>query len=173
MIFTIGDSLSWGQGLIEQHKFDVIFARSKATQLKRGAHSAATIGTRTDSSAEIETGEIPIASPSLWQQVLAQGDWSQFELVLVNGGINDVSLTRILSPWTRIAQLEQWIDQFCNQAMQGLLVERCRLPARSAEGLPHGRHHRRRSGGALLTVNLNRQPGFGDNGTASCASLQR
>jgi hypothetical protein len=123
MIFTIGDSVSWGQGLIEPHKFDVIVANSKARQLKRSAHSGATIGTRTDSSAEIEPGEIPIASPSLWQQVLAQGDWSQFELVLVNGGINDVSLTRILSPWTSTEQLKQWIDQFCNQAMQGLLVE--------------------------------------------------
>jgi hypothetical protein len=123
MILTIGDSVSWGQGLLDEHKFDFLLAQAQDTAFLRLAHSGATIGTRTDSGLQIETGEIPVSSPTLWQQTLAHEDWSQVDIVLVNGGINDVSLTRILSPWTSTPQLNQWIDQFCNHAMQDLLIE--------------------------------------------------
>jgi hypothetical protein len=43
------------------------------------------------------------------------------------------------------------------------VFQRRRIPARSAEGLPHGRHHRERPGRLLLTSNISRQPGFGDH----------
>ncbi len=121
MILTVGDSVCWGQGLIEGHKFDSLFAAAKGVAFSRVAHSGAVIGSQTDSSNEVENGEVPVASPSDWQQVLGVRDWSQVDLVLLNGGINDVGLTRILSPWTNPNQLEQWIDQFCRQSMQQLL----------------------------------------------------
>ncbi|HEY6412924.1 MAG TPA: hypothetical protein VIX42_04515, partial [Edaphobacter sp.] len=87
----------------------------------RIAHSGAVIGSSGDSSTESVDGEVPIASPSDWQQVLEPRDWSQVDIVLLNGGINDVGLSRILSPWTNPNQLEQWVDQFCHQSMQQLL----------------------------------------------------
>jgi lysophospholipase L1-like esterase len=121
MILTVGDSVCWGQGLKEEHKFDYLFAQAKAVQFTRVAHSGAVIGTSSDGSREVEAGEIPVGSPSLWQQVLAQADWSEVELVLLNGGINDVSLTRILNPGTSTSRLKQLVDQFCRQAMQDLL----------------------------------------------------
>ena len=121
MILTVGDSVCWGQGLIEEHKFDALFAEAKGMAFSRAAHSGAVIGSQTDSSNEVENGEVPVASPSDWQQVLEQRDWTQVDLVLLNGGINDVGLTRILSPWTNPNQLNQWIDQFCHQSMQQLL----------------------------------------------------
>ena len=122
MILTLGDSVCWGQGLLEEHKFDSIVANKKHLPLQRAAHSGAVIGTPNDSSTEVEPGEVPVGPPSVWQQMKAQSDWSQVELVLLNGGINDVSLTRILNPLTSKALLTQLVDQFCNQAMHGLLV---------------------------------------------------
>jgi lysophospholipase L1-like esterase len=121
MILTVGDSVCWGQGLLEEHKFDAIFAGMKGLPYVRVAHSGAVIGSSTDSSTESVNGEVPIASPSDWQQVLEPRDWAEVDIVLLNGGINDVGLSRILSPWTNTNQLEQWIDQFCHQSMQQLL----------------------------------------------------
>ena len=122
MILTIGDSVCWGQGLAEAHKFDCLYAKAKALPFTRIAHSGAIIGAKTDSSPEVEDSEVPVGPPTVWQQVLAARDWSQIDLVLLNGGINDVSVTRILSPWTNTTQLKHWIDQFCNQAMAALLT---------------------------------------------------
>jgi lysophospholipase L1-like esterase len=122
MILTLGDSVCWGQGLLEEHKFDHIFAGSKGAQLKRVAHSGAVIGTPHDTSTEVDPGEVPVGPPSVWQQMLAQTDWSQVELVLMDGGINDVSLMRILNPLTTTALLTQLVNQFCNQAMRDLLI---------------------------------------------------
>ena len=121
MILTVGDSVCWGQGLKEEHKFDFLVATAKSIQFQRTAHSGAIIGTSKDTSTVIEPGEIPLGLPSVWQQVLTPRDWSQVELVLLNGGINDVSLSRILSPATSASQLASWIDQFCDKEMQELL----------------------------------------------------
>jgi len=121
MIVTLGDSVCWGQGLIEEHKFDYLFAQARGLQFARVAHSGAVIGTSSDTWREVEPGEIPVGSPSIWQQMLAYTGWSQVELILLNGGINDVSLTRILNPATSSSHLEQLIDQFCRQGMEDLL----------------------------------------------------
>jgi hypothetical protein len=121
MIITVGDSVCWGQGLKEEHKFDALFAAVKGMELTRLAHSGAVIGSSTDSSTEAEDGEIPVPYPSVWQQILSQKDWSQVETLLLNGGLTDVGLFRILSPWTSTMQLTQLVDQFCNKHMQRLL----------------------------------------------------
>jgi lysophospholipase L1-like esterase len=121
MILTLGDSVCWGQGLREEHKFDSLYANSKGSLFVRAAHSGAVIGTPADSSTEVENGEVPVPAPSVWQQVLAPRDWSPIELVLLNGGINDVSLTRILNPAIGATQLEGLVNQFCNTGMVALL----------------------------------------------------
>jgi lysophospholipase L1-like esterase len=122
MILTFGDSVTWGQGLLEEHKFDAIFAAGKSAPLTRSAHSGAVIGTPNDTSPEVENGEVPVPWPSIWQQVQAQRDWSQVQIILINGGINDVDLTRILNPLTTTSQIAGLVNQFCSQNMQGLLA---------------------------------------------------
>lgn len=122
MILTVGDSVCWGQGLKEEHKFDFLIAQAKSLMLTRVAHSGAVIGTSNDSATEIEQGEIPVSWPSVWQQVLAEKDWSQVEIALLNGGINDVSLTRILNPAVQAKQVADLVNQFCNIGMQDLLL---------------------------------------------------
>jgi lysophospholipase L1-like esterase len=121
MILTIGDSICWGQGLKEEHKFDYLFAKAKGLPFTRVAHSGAVIGTSSDCSTEVEAGEIPVVSPSVWQQVLAWNDWSQVKIVVLNGGINDVCLARILNPAISTSHLIALVNQFCNKAMQELL----------------------------------------------------
>jgi len=122
VILTFGDSVTWGQGLLEEHKFDAIFAAAKSIPLTRAAHSGAVIGTRNDTSSEVESGEVPVPWPSVWQQVQAQRDWSQVEIALLNGGINDVGLTRILNPVTSTSQIAGLVNQFCGQNMEALLL---------------------------------------------------
>ena len=121
MIVTFGDSICWGQGLKEEHKFDFLLAKAKGLPFTRVAHSGAVIGTSSDSSTEAEAGEIPVVTPSVWQQVLAWKDWSKVEIVVLDGGINDVSLTRILNPGTSTNHLIELVNQFCNKAMEELL----------------------------------------------------
>ena len=119
MIVTIGDSVCWGQGLLDVHKFDRIFAAG--AELNRVAHSGAILGSATDNSTQKEYPEVPVSYPSVWQQVEAVEDWTDVDLVILNGGINDVSLTRILSPWVSAQQIEQLTQQFCLAEMARLL----------------------------------------------------
>lgn len=64
MFLTLGDSVCWGQGLLEEHKFDAIFAASRGLPFTRVAHSGAVIGAPSDSLPHVETGEVPVSFPS-------------------------------------------------------------------------------------------------------------
>ena len=119
MILTLGDSVTWGQGLDDEHKFDRIYA--SGNPLSRIAHSGAVIGSEKDTSTQKEYPEIPVPYPSVWQQVQSVADWSDVEVVILNGGINDVSLPRILNPWIRADQINQLTKQFCAAEMADLL----------------------------------------------------
>lgn len=119
MILTFGDSVTWGQGLLDEHKFDRIYAGPLL--LPRSAHSGAIIGASTDTSGQKEYPEIPVPYPSLWQQIAAVTDWTDVDVVVVNGGINDVSLTRILNPWIASDHISDLTKQFCQGEMTKLL----------------------------------------------------
>jgi lysophospholipase L1-like esterase len=119
VILTLGDSVTWGQGLLDTHKFDRLYAGQSL--LPRLAHSGAIIGAETDSSNQKEYPELPVPYPSLWQQITAVTDWSDVDLVIVNGGINDVSLTRILNPWIAADHISDLTRQFCQGEMTKLL----------------------------------------------------
>ena len=131
MIITIGDSVCWGQGLEDVHKFDRILANtwlgnaadleSENGGLKRLAHSGSTLGAQTDNSTETAYPEVPVSYPSVWQQITTVPDWTDVDLLILNGGINDVSLTRILNPWVSPAQIAQLTQQFCLGEMSRLL----------------------------------------------------
>lgn len=119
MILTLGDSVTWGQGLLDTHKFDRIFAGDEL--LPRIAHSGAIIGSSSDSSTQKEYPEVPVPYPSLWQQVAAVGNWTDVDVVIVNGGINDVSLTRILHPAMTPDHVSELTKQYCQEEMTRLL----------------------------------------------------
>jgi len=120
MILTLGDSVTWGQGLLDNHKFDRVFA--SGGPLSRVAHSGAVVGSEQDTSSQKVHPEIPVPYPSIWQQIESVGDWSDIDAVILNGGINDVSLTRILNPWIQADQISQLSQQFCGAAVTALLA---------------------------------------------------
>ena len=121
MILTLGDSVTWGQGLLDEHKFDSIYSNGQL--LPRIAHSGAVIGSEKDTSGQKVHPEIPVPYPSVWQQLQSVTDWNGINVVILNGGINDVSLTRILNPWTQVDQISQLTKQFCSGAMTALLED--------------------------------------------------
>jgi lysophospholipase L1-like esterase len=132
MIVTIGDSVCWGQRLLDEHKFDRILAErwagnaadreSENGGLQRLAHSGAILGKETDTSTQSSYPEIPDSYPSIWQQLLIVENWADVDLLLVNGGLNDVSLDRMLDPWIKPEQIEQWTRQYCQAEMARLLT---------------------------------------------------
>jgi len=81
MILTLGDSVAWGQGLLDEHKFDRIYAAGRP--LARIAHSGAILGAAGDNSTQHEYPEVPVAFPSVWQQMHSVSNWPDVDLALV------------------------------------------------------------------------------------------
>ena len=108
-LVTIGDSVHWGQGLRREHKLHAIVE----AEVHRahpglvhylGAHSGAIIGIGAVVQRAGVHGEVPVAYPTITNQVDAfPGDPADVLAVLVNGGINDVDIRTILNrrPTTR------------------------------------------------------------------------
>jgi hypothetical protein len=120
-LVTFGDSVTWGQGHLEQNKFAHLVAHSLALQLKMDAHSGATIGV-----GDTQTGhcgpEAPNHYPTILQQLNAAKDNpDEASVVIVTGGINDVSVQTILSPFTTDKQLRHVTKRYCHDDMLVLL----------------------------------------------------
>jgi aryl-phospho-beta-D-glucosidase BglC (GH1 family)/lysophospholipase L1-like esterase len=134
-MLVIGDSVLWGQGLQEQEKLHrLLRSRIKAnvggigTYVEMRAHSGAVIGFRDDDTPDPTDedslcGEAPTSYPTVLQQCvdpLARPD--TVDLVLVNGGINDVNARNILNPLAGTNEaLKTRIDRYCRRHMQLLL----------------------------------------------------
>lgn len=136
---TFGDSIMWGQGLTESNKFRNLVEQwirnqyqgtRTVIQIPTRAHSGARIAV--DSGSDRETGlpgEIPSHWPSVTLQVdLTMADLSRLgiapgevDLVLLDGGINDVDVANILNPTKHINDLHNLVVSNCVQRMQGLL----------------------------------------------------
>lgn len=141
-IVTLGDSIMWGQGLPENMKF-----RNLVAQWIQGMYQATgyvnSVPTRSHSGAKIlvdsgETdrltglpGEIPSHWPSITMQLnmtlddLKQNGMVSREiyLVLLDGGINDVSVPDLLSPANSTGHIRDLINQKCVARMAGLLPQ--------------------------------------------------
>ena len=107
---VLGDSVIWGQGLREEDKIYTLVAASIAASVGVpvntfvAAHSGATILVA-DKDNEIKPGELPYSHPSITAQVSIAASKVQsagftrndVDLVLTNGGINDVDVRNMLS----------------------------------------------------------------------------
>lgn len=139
---TLGDSIMWGQGLPEGNKFRNIVAQWIRNQYQ-GTRAVVQIPTRAHSGAHImveapdpdrETG-LPGEIPSHWPSVTMQVDLTlsdlarlridpgQVDLVLLNGGANDVDITSILNPTKHINDLHNLVISHCVLRMQDLLLK--------------------------------------------------
>jgi hypothetical protein len=107
---VIGDSVMWGQGLAEQDKihtkalgYIASGLNSRPVEKQVAAHSGAIIGLKAaDLNAQYATngmsGEMPRGHPTIgWQAMNQIQNPELIDLVLMNGGINDVEVGQILT----------------------------------------------------------------------------
>lgn len=125
-VLVLGDSVTWGQGLLEGQKMhayvcDELAAQHGPVRCLLQAHSGAIIGV--DSTAEVLTcdGEVPTSFPTIIQQVDNAPD-TDVDLVILNGGINDIDIRYILNPFTETADLIDVTNRFCGTDMLALLT---------------------------------------------------
>ena len=103
-LVTLGDSVHWGQGLRLESKLHKL-VEAEVRKTRPGlvhhfmAHSGAIIGIGATVTRRRVHGEVPIAYPTLVEQVEGYaGNPADVVAVLVNGGINDVDIRNILNP---------------------------------------------------------------------------
>ncbi len=99
---VIGDSVAWGNGLNQEHKYYNLVAewlrtnQGKPVEIIVYAHSGAVIS---GASGEcVKDANLNSGSPSLMKQ--AENIPNNIDLILVSGGINDVGIANILDPKT-------------------------------------------------------------------------
>ena len=62
-LLAMGDSVVWGQGLVDQHKTASIMARHLGAPMTMLAHAGAKIGIRDSYTVTMPSGEVPAFSP--------------------------------------------------------------------------------------------------------------
>jgi hypothetical protein len=105
VMLVMGDSIQWGQGLRSDLKFHSIVERHLGRGGAMGvyktvhAHSGATIGVGSNHQENPVYGEVPTSHPTVLQQVdLYNDDATLVDLVLLDGGINDIGVNDIINP---------------------------------------------------------------------------
>lgn len=132
-LVIVGDSVHWGQGLVRAHKLHVIVAnemRKKDPHLIEHfmAHSGAVIGAGLTVTRQRVDGEVPVPSPTIIEQVRSfTANPASVDVVLVNGGINDVDIRKILNPFFPTHLLTDLIREHCFDSMRLLLEETVRM----------------------------------------------
>ena len=133
---TLGDSIMWGQGLAEPMKFRNIVSdwiggalNGRAVKQFGYAHSGAQIIADNEDSVTNLPGEIPSDHPSITKQAgLAENDvmasgaaLGAVDLILIDGGINDVGVVPILNPKNSSGTIAQLAQDVCVGRMSRLL----------------------------------------------------
>jgi lysophospholipase L1-like esterase len=126
-ILTLGDSVQWGQGLLETEKYDSMVKDALGptfpggVTLQRLAHSGAVIGVNLVGG-NPANGEVPVPGPTIIEQCDSFADSPDtVDLVLLNGGINDVGIATILNPFDLVPPLSSKITAACHDGMLVLL----------------------------------------------------
>lgn len=143
-VLAIGDSVVWGEGLRPEQKFHYIsahriadtVARNKRLVITHKAHSGAVLD-EPATSARLRTDvlhwqEVPNSTPTILEQATAdeshlESTDDSVDLVILNGGINDINFREILNPLADEKQLERKIKSHCYTAMKKLLGKTRRL----------------------------------------------
>jgi hypothetical protein len=137
-ILAVGDSIMWGQGLADNHKFRVIVQNWAAAHVGRPAtlfsfaHSGAIsvpppVIAGFDPQAETHgtPGEVPNSYPTVQFQAGSLAPTAinpgLIDLILVDGCINDVGIRTILDPSVSNATLGTLVQNACS-GMQGVLT---------------------------------------------------
>lgn len=134
---VIGDSVQWGNGLVEADKMRTLVGRVIERELGRKvitqvlANSGARIvPAEGDGICELNCfGEAPLVSTSVIAQVDLLERLDLIDLVLLDGCINDIGVGKIINPLVREQLLIADTVQFCEGEMTTLLRKvRDRIP---------------------------------------------
>ena len=127
-IVTFGDSVVWGQGLYPQQKFTwQVYSGLAGTDptpdsLLAYAHSGANIGIGATIVKAPLDGEVPDSYPTIVQQCANYaGTTDDVDLVIVDGGINDVNSFILDNPFLDRDDLQERIVKHCYGDMLALL----------------------------------------------------
>jgi hypothetical protein len=143
---VVGDSLVWGGGLHEPDKFYTltrnwleheVFAGRRAVNLKVKAHSGATLTLHAnEAEAFAKSGrderkvyppEVNVSFPSVKTQIdMAADEYGargadKVDLIMLSGGLTDISTAGILDPGGDNDQLKRDIEKYCSGSMQEVL----------------------------------------------------
>jgi hypothetical protein len=141
---VVGDSLVWGQGLREEHKFyhltkewlrAEVFKNTREINVKIKAHSGASINLRRFESDALEKAEIGetefyhpevnVSFPSINAQIDVAGNEyknpESVDLIMLTGGITDIRLSVILNPLKDNDELKREIVKHCREKMFEML----------------------------------------------------
>ncbi len=143
-MLVIGDSLIWGQGLLEKDKTyshvanwlqNDVFKGKREVDVKVKAHSGATIeidpkeaeslkAAKVDPAIEYK-GEVNIGFPSMWQQIeKASSEYGSngADLILLTAGITDITVEGVLDPFGKDAELRTITAETCGKRVSELLT---------------------------------------------------
>ena len=102
---TLGDSIMWGQGLRESEKFSTQVQQwlettvGRSVQLDVFAHSRAVIAPdEAHDRQPPKPGEVPDRHPSITAQAACVPHPEDVDLVMIDGGINDMGAQHIVNP---------------------------------------------------------------------------
>jgi len=134
-LLVLGDSISWGQGLKEEHKAWYLIKSwlhqmtGREVRENIEAHSGAVIGSESDSAGGSSTqldGEISRAYPTINGQldnaIKAYADPGKVDLVLVNGCINDLDSRRLLNAANTPDHIRELAEAKCGPPVEALLT---------------------------------------------------
>ncbi len=113
-LVVIGDSIAWGAGLEKDKKYSFLVAEWLSKQLKRPvdvkilAHTGATIGKTEDK--PVQSPDLTSGSPTLMEQADNIPDPTHVDLILVSGGINDVTVDEIIKLDHLESPKKSWLD---------------------------------------------------------------
>jgi lysophospholipase L1-like esterase len=133
-LLVLGDSISWGQGLRDEHKawyqvkswLETTAGRKVSERIE--AHSGAVIGSVGDSGAdpippldsEVSRG-VPSVHGQIDNALRSYADPTKVDLVLVDGCINDLDARRLLNAANAPAGIVELAQQKCGPPVEALL----------------------------------------------------
>ena len=144
---VVGDSIVWGQGLAEKDKFCTltadwlrkeVFAGRRDVDLKMKAHSGATLRFHADEADKYKKAgrdeayyydpELTVSFPSVWKQIevaaseyRAAGNATGADLIMLSGGINDITISKVLDPFGDNSKLPGEIEKYCRDGLFDVL----------------------------------------------------
>jgi hypothetical protein len=154
-VLAVGDSLIWGQGLLEKDKFYKLTAdwlgetmfRTRGVNLKVKAHSGSTLKFHKDEAEKYARvgraeeyffrPEVNVGFPSVYRQIeLAADEYRAAgkggaDLIIAGGGITDMTTSRVFDPNGDDAVLRAGIQKYCRDDLYDVIARAAELHPRA------------------------------------------